>query len=139
KSGGKASIREASQLGFHVFIVGDPFRDGGECNEEQLLFLHNSIVEESHASGGNIDDIRSCGQSFRSSAGHARYDSIASLTTEILEAWQLAPEQCLMITSSTKPAIKDFKTIEFPGGNVGAFLHPLLVSNFGKTTESEAK
>lgn len=134
--GAKAALRAATEAGWHVFIVSNQSGVArGLYPEAAVPALMRSVADEVRAAGGTIDDWRYC--PFHPEAPLAEYRRASDwrkpgpgMLLDLIRAWALDPGRSLMVGDqpSDLEAAKAacVSGYLFPGGNLSAFLAPLL-------------
>jgi D,D-heptose 1,7-bisphosphate phosphatase len=136
--GARRAIREAVDLGWHVFVVTNQSGIArGLYDEAQFAALCEWMVDEIRSAGGTIDDLRYC--PFHPEAPLPAYRQSSDwrkpapgMLRNLLACWQLDPARCIMIgdqpsdlaaaTAAGMPAHL------FRGGDLAEFVRPLLTS-----------
>ena len=101
--GAIASIRAATESGWHVFIVTNQSGIArGLYDEAALATLHASMTEAIRAAGGTIDDIRFC--PYHEDAALPRYRRASTwrkpapgMILDLIGKWQLDPLRCVLV------------------------------------------
>ncbi len=130
------AIAQATQAGWRVFIVTNQSgvaRGYYDLKAVETLhaWLRNKVVE----AGGRIDDIRIC--PYHPDGTVAAFATACDwrkpgpgMILDLLKTWKLNPANCLLIgdqpTDLEAAAAAGIKAYLFPGGDLAAFLKPLL-------------
>jgi D-glycero-D-manno-heptose 1,7-bisphosphate phosphatase len=136
KEGAREAVEAVTEAGFHAFVVTNQSGIArGYYSEEDVESLHRWIIDEVHASGGTIDDIRYC-------AAHP--DAINPAYRQNLDWRKPAPGMILDLSSkweidATRSFLvgdkkSDLKAADragivghlFPGGDVRKFVSQFL-------------
>ncbi len=137
--GAKAAIRMAHARGWHVFIVTNQSGVArGLYDEAAVQALHRWMLDELLQSGGTIDDVRYC--PFHPEAAVPAYRRSSSwrkpepgMILDVLRAWALDPRRCALIgdqaTDMAAAAAAGVAGHLFPGGDLAAFVRPILDSH----------
>lgn len=130
------AIRYATQAGWHVFIVTNQSGVArGLYSEDDVRVLLDWIGERARAAGGRIDDVRFC--PFHPEAvldayrqGHPWRKPLPGMLLDLIRAWDLDPALAVMVgdqdSDMQAAAGAGVAGYLFPGGNLLAFLRPIL-------------
>jgi D-glycero-D-manno-heptose 1,7-bisphosphate phosphatase len=130
------AIRYATQAGWLVFIVTNQSGVArGLYSEDAVRDLLSWIAEEASAAGGKIDDVRFC--PFHPDAtvdtyrqAHPWRKPLPGMILDLIRAWNLDPKRAVMVgdqeTDMQAAAAAGVVGHLFPGGNLLAFLRPIL-------------
>lgn len=134
--GAREAVACATNAGWHVFMVTNQSGVArGYYSEDDVRALLAWIGDECRVMGGTIDDVRYC--PFHPEAAVDAYRRISDwrkpapgMLLDLIRAWELTPGRCVMI--GDQPT--DMRAAEragvagylFPGGNLLAFLRPIL-------------
>ena len=134
--GSLEAIREATDAGWHVFIVTNQSGVArGHYDEAAVVALHDWVSNEARRAGGTIDDIRYC--PFHEDAVVPEYRRASDwrkpgpgMLLDLIRAWELDPSHCVLVGDQpTDLAAADaagIKGFHFPGGNLAEFVRPLI-------------
>jgi D-glycero-D-manno-heptose 1,7-bisphosphate phosphatase len=134
--GALATIRAASDAGWHVFVATNQSGIArGLYDEAQFMSLHAWMSDQIRAAGGTIDDVRYC--PFHPEAPLEAYKRISDwrkpgpgMLLDLLARWQLDPARCLLIGDQASDlaaaAAAGIPGHLFPGGDLSEFALPLL-------------
>jgi D-glycero-D-manno-heptose 1,7-bisphosphate phosphatase len=134
--GSLEAIREATDAGWHVFIVTNQSGVArGYYDEAAVVALHDWISDEARRAGGTIDDIRYC--PFHEDAVVPAYRRASDwrkpgpgMLLDLIRAWELDPSRCVLVGDQpTDMAAADaagVRAFHFPGGNLAEFVRPLI-------------
>ena len=134
--GALETIRHATQAGWHVFVVTNQSGVArGFYTEDDVRGLLGWIADEARRAGGTIDDARYC--PFHPEATVPAYRRTSDwrkpapgMLLDLIRAWELDPTRCLLV--GDQPTDIEAATAAgmpghlFSGGNVHAFVRPLL-------------
>jgi D-glycero-D-manno-heptose 1,7-bisphosphate phosphatase len=137
----REAVALATNAGWHVFIVTNQSGVArGYYSEQDVAALHAWLQGEMLQAGGTIDDIRYC--PFHPQAAIAEY-AVASdwrkpapgMLLDLIRAWELTPGTCVLVgdqpTDLAAAAAAGMPAYLFPGGDLAAFVAPLLSSPSG--------
>ena len=134
--GALKTIRLATSLGWHVFVVTNQAGIArGLYTEDDARALLAWVADQARLHGGTIDDWRFCPYHPEGSVPAYRRSSdwrkpAPGMINDLLRAWQVTPSHCLMIgdQSSDERAASAAGIAGriFPGGNLLTFAGPLL-------------
>ena len=134
--GSLEAIREATDAGWHVFIVTNQSGVArGLYDEAAVMTLHDWVSDEARRAGGTIDDIRYC--PFHEDAVVPEYRRASDwrkpgpgMLLDLIRAWELDPSRCVLVGDQpTDMAAADaagIRAFHFPGGNLAEFVRPLI-------------
>jgi D-glycero-D-manno-heptose 1,7-bisphosphate phosphatase len=134
--GAQEAIRHATRAGWHVFIVTNQSGVArGLYDEAAVRALMDWIGDEVRAFGGTIDDVRYCpyhpdaiDDAYRQA--HPWRKPEPGMLLDLIRTWELDPARAVMIGDqpSDMRAAADAGVVGhlFPGGNLMAFLSPIL-------------
>ncbi|MEO8715901.1 MAG: HAD-IIIA family hydrolase [Acetobacteraceae bacterium] len=135
-TGAREAVRLATDTGWHVFIVTNQSGVArGLYDEQAVRDLLGWMGDEIRLAGGTIDDARYC--PFHPEAPLAEYRRVsdwrkpgAGMLLDLLRAWALDPAHCVMVgdnaTDMEAAAAAGMEGHLFPGGDLRAFLEPIL-------------
>ena len=135
-TGAREAVRHASNAGWHVFVVTNQSGVGrGLYDEQAVRTLLGWTADEIRLAGGTIDDARYC--PFHPEAKLPEYRRVsdwrkpgAGMLLDLMRAWSLDPTRCVMVgDKSTDMGAAAGAAMEghlFPGGDLHAFLEPIL-------------
>jgi len=128
----KEAIRDATQAGWHVFVVTNQAGVArGYYAEADVLALHAWIVDEVRGAGGTIDDWRYCPFHPEGSVPDYRRASdwrkpAPGMLLDLIRAWQLDPARCVLVgdqpTDLAAAAAAGVAGHLFAGGDIRAFI-----------------
>lgn len=130
------AIALAHRRGWHVFIVTNQSGVArGHYTEADVHALHGTMQQEALAAGGTIDDVRYC--PYHPDAPLPEYRRASEcrkpapgMILDLLAAWRLDPRRCAMVgdqpTDMAAAAAAGVAGHLFPGGNLLAFIRPIL-------------
>lgn len=134
--GAREAVGLASDAGWHVFVVTNQSGVArGYYDEAAVNELHGWMHRDLIAAGGTIDDIRYCPFHPAATIPAYRRDSdwrkpAPGMINDLISAWEIDPRRALMIgdqpTDMAAAAAAGIAGHLFPGGNLAAFLRPLL-------------
>ena len=134
--GSLEAIREATDAGWHVFIVTNQSGVArGYYDETAVVALHDWMSDEARRAGGTIDDIRYC--PFHEDALVPAYRRASDwrkprpgMLTDLIRAWELDPSRCILVgdqpTDMAAAEAAGIRAFHFPGGNLAEFVRPLI-------------
>jgi D,D-heptose 1,7-bisphosphate phosphatase len=134
--GARDAIRYASQNGWLVFVVTNQSGVArGLYDEEAVRALLDWMAGEVRTAGGAIDDVRYC--PFHPDAVVAAYRQAhpwrkpsPGMLLDLIGAWRLDPKRAVMVgdqeTDMQAATAAGMAGYLFPGGNLLAFLQPIL-------------
>ena len=141
--GAVEAVSMATARGWHVFVVTNQSGVArGHYDEAAVAALHGWMAEEIRAAGGTVDDIRYC--PFHPEAALPQYRCVSDwrkpapgMILDLIRAWRLDPRRCVMVGDqpSDMQAASGAKIAGhlFPGGNLAAFVAPLLTGRAERT------
>jgi NDP-sugar pyrophosphorylase family protein len=122
-TGALATISQASDAGWHVFIVEN--RSG----EAKFPALYGPVIEAIRAAGGTVDDMRSGPRS----AGTSHHNPEPGALGDLVSDWELDPARCLLIGNHAPDlaaaAAIGIPAHRFSGGSLADFTRPLLAAD----------
>lgn len=130
------AVAYATSAGWHVFIVTNQSGVArGFYAEADVGVLHRWVEAEMQQAGGTIDDIRYC--PFHPDAVIARYAVVSDwrkpapgMLLDLIRAWELTPSRCVLVgdqpSDLAAAAAAGIAGHLFPGGDLAAFVKPLL-------------
>lgn len=137
--GARETVRHATDLGWHVFIVTNQSGVArGFYTEADVHALLAWIRGQCLATGGTIDDARYCPYHPEAPLPAYRRDSTCrkpapGMLDDLIRAWSLDPARCLMIgdqpTDIQAAAAAGVPGHRFSGGNLAEFVLPLLAAS----------
>ena len=137
-AGALAALRAATSAGWHVFVVTNQSGVArGLYPEEAVPALLDWVGEQARAAGGTIDDWRYC--PFHPEAPLAAYRHASDwrkpapgMILDLIRAWEVDPARCVMVgdqpSDVAAAAAAGVRGVLFPGGDLAAFVAPLLDS-----------
>jgi dTDP-glucose pyrophosphorylase/histidinol phosphatase-like enzyme len=130
-TGAFATIRQASDAGWHVFIAEhrpDAAKPPPLCDRA----LHEPMIEAIRAAGGTVDDMR-YGPRSASTSHHPINDREPGVLGDLVSDWELDPARCLLIgnhaTDLAAAAAVGIPAHRFAGGSLADFTLPLLATD----------
>jgi len=132
------TLKFAAEHGWHVFVITNQSGVArGYYGEDDVAALMGWVADEARRHGGTIDDWRSC--PFHPEATVPAYRRASEwrkprpgMIVSLIATWGLTPSHCLLIgdQSIDLEAARNagIRGELFPGGNLAAFVGPLLVS-----------
>jgi D-glycero-D-manno-heptose 1,7-bisphosphate phosphatase len=136
--GAREAVARATASGWHVFIVTNQSGVArGYYDEPAVEALHDWLADEVRRAGGTIDDVRIC--PFHPEAVNPRYRQasdwrkpLPGMLLDLIRAWQVDPRHCVMIGDQPSDVAAaqaaGMPGHLFPGGDLDAFVRPLLLS-----------
>jgi histidinol-phosphate phosphatase family protein len=134
--GAQAAICRATEAGWHVFVVTNQSGIArGLYDEAALAALHAWMADEIRAAGGTIDDFRHCPYHPEAPLPQWRRASDwrkpePGMILDLLRAW--SPSRALLVgdqpTDLQAATAAGIPGHLFPGGDLDAFIAPLLVA-----------
>lgn len=134
--GALSAIRAATQAGWRVFIVTNQSGVArGYYSEDDVRGLLAWIAEQAQAAGGRIDDARFCPFHPAATVDAYRQDHPwrkprPGMLLDLIAAWDIDPAASVMIgdqsTDMEAAAAAGVTGYLFPGGNLLAFMQPIL-------------
>lgn len=134
--GARAAIREATDAGWHVFVVTNQSGVArGHYAESDVAALHRWMTDEVRRAGGTIDDIRYC--PFHPEAPLPAYRRASDwrkpgpgMLHDLLRAWRLDPADCVLIgdqpSDLAAAAAAGIRGVAFTGGDLRVAVEALL-------------
>ena len=134
--GALAAIREATEAGWHVFVVTNQSGIArGLYDEAALNALHAWMTDEIRRAGGTVDDLRYC--PFHADGTVPAYRRASDwrkpapgMILDLIRAWELDPASCVLVgdqpSDLAAAASAGIAGQRFPGGDLAAFVLPLL-------------
>jgi D,D-heptose 1,7-bisphosphate phosphatase len=130
------AIRYATEAGWHVFIVTNQSGVArGHYTEDDVRLLLDWMADQARGAGGTIDDVRFCpfhpeAELIAYRQSHPWRKPLPGMLLDLIRGWELDPERAMMIgdmeTDMRAAAAAGVAGYLFPGGNLLAFLMPLL-------------
>ncbi len=132
------TIRAATDRGWHVFVVTNQSGIGrGLYSEAQFAALTAWMIQHVRAHDGTVDDFRYC--PFHPDAALPAYrresdwrKPAPGMILDLMARWEIDPARCLLIgdrmTDVEAGQAAGVPTYLFPGGNLHAFVAPLLAA-----------
>lgn len=130
------AIRYTTEAGWHVFIVTNQSGVArGLFTEDAVHGLLAWMAGQVRAAGGTIDDVRFCPfhpeatvDAYRTA--HPWRKPLPGMVLDLIRAWELDPKRAVMVgdqeTDMQAAAAAGVTGHLFPGGNLLAFLRPIL-------------
>jgi D,D-heptose 1,7-bisphosphate phosphatase len=134
--GALATIRHATQAGWHVFVVTNQSGVArGRYTEDAVRSLLAWMADEARAAGGTIDDVRFC--PFHPEAtvhayrqAHPWRKPMPGMLLDLIDTWELRRDHAVMVgdqaSDMAAAAAAGVAGHLFPGGNLLDFLAPIL-------------
>ena len=134
--GAREAVAYATQAGWRVFIVTNQSGVArGFYTEDDVRSLLAWIAAECRAYGGKIDDVRYCPfhpeaplEEYRRT--HAWRKPEPGMVLDLMRVWGLTPDRCVLVgdqpTDMQAAQGAGIRGHLFPGGNLLAFLKPIL-------------
>lgn len=130
------AVRAASDAGWHVFVVTNQSGIGrGLYTEAQFTELSAWVADAARGAGGTVDDLRHCPTHPEAVLPEYRRASDwrkpgPGMILDLLRCWDLDPARCLLVGDQPSDlqaaAAAGVEARLFPGGNLHAFVEPLL-------------
>jgi D-glycero-D-manno-heptose 1,7-bisphosphate phosphatase len=136
--GALEAIRYATRAGWHVFVVTNQSGVArGLYTEDAVRGLLDWMADQARAAGGTIDDVRFCPyhpeaevSAYREA--HPWRKPLPGMLLDVIRAWELDPGRAVMVgdqgTDMEAAAAAGVAGHLFPGGNLLAFLRPILAA-----------
>jgi dTDP-glucose pyrophosphorylase/histidinol phosphatase-like enzyme len=128
-TGALATIRLASDAGWHVFVAEK------QSDETKSPALYGLMIEAIRTAGGTVDDMRSGARS-ASTSHHPvndRHNPEQGVLGDLVSDWELDPARCLLIgnhaTDLAAAAAAGIPARLFSGDNLADFTRPLLATD----------
>jgi D,D-heptose 1,7-bisphosphate phosphatase len=145
----REAVRRATAAGWHVFIVTNQSGIArGFYDEDAVMRLHRWLGEEVRRVGGTIDDVRYCPQHPDGTVPAYRAVSpwrkpAPGMILDLIRCWEPDAARSLMVgdqqTDVEAAAAAGVAGYLFPGGDLDAFVAPLLTSKKAKHGASFAE
>lgn len=131
------AIRDATQAGWHVFVVTNQSGVArGHYDEDAVRALLDWMADEARRAGGTIDDVRYC--PFHEDAQVEAYRRASDwrkpepgMLLDLIRAWELDPARCVMIgdqpSDMAAASAAGVAGHLFSGGNLLEFVRPILM------------
>ena len=136
--GAMEAVRRAVQAGWHVFVVTNQSGVArGHYDEASVHALMGWVAGQLRAAGGTLDDWRHCPCHPEGSvAAYARTSDwrkpAPGMLLDLICAWEIDPARALMIgdadSDMVAAAAAGVRGVQFPGGDLDAFVAPLLAA-----------
>jgi D,D-heptose 1,7-bisphosphate phosphatase len=130
------AIRYATEAGWHVFIVTNQSGVArGLFTEDAVRALLDWMAGQVRGAGGTIDDVRFCPFHLEATVdayrtAHPWRKPLPGMVLDLIQAWELDPKRAVMAgdqeTDMQAAAAAGVTGHLFPGGNLLAFLRPIL-------------
>jgi D,D-heptose 1,7-bisphosphate phosphatase len=137
-AGALEGIKLATDHGWHVFVVTNQSGVArGLYTEPDVKALMGWVADEACRHGGTLDDWRYCPYHPEAPLPEYRRESLwrkpnPGMVNSLIAGWELDPGHCLLVgdQSLDMEAARNagIRGALFPGGNLAAFLEPLLLS-----------
>jgi D,D-heptose 1,7-bisphosphate phosphatase len=134
----RQAVANATNAGWHVFIVTNQSGVArGYYTEQDVATLHHWLQTQMHQAGGTIDDIRYCPTHPEAAIPAYRRDNDwrkpgPGMLLDLIRAWELDPARCILVgdqpTDLAAAAASGVASYLFPGGDLAAFIAPLIPS-----------
>lgn len=132
------TIKLAADHGWHVFVVTNQSGVArGMYGEDDVRSLMRWVIDEARGYGGTIDDYRYCPYHPEATIPAYRQESEwrkprPGMILSLIADWNLNRDHCLLIGDQSIDAKAarhaGIDSALFPGGNLAAFVAPLLLS-----------
>lgn len=131
--GALTAIREASNAGWHIFIVTDQSWIGnGLADEQEFASLCASMTDAVRAEGGTIDDLR-CRTPHPAESSRkdgSSHEPASGALLDLVTRWQVDPARCLLIgnrlSELTAAAAIGIPAHLYTDGDLAELVAPLL-------------
>ncbi len=135
-SGAREAIRDATDAGWHVFVVTNQSGVArGHYDEAAVAALHDWMVDEVRRAGGTIDDIRYCPfhpdavvPAYRCSTDWRK--PAPGMVLDLMRAWELDAARCVLVGDKdidmAAAQAAGIRGIRFSVGNLADFVRPIL-------------
>jgi D,D-heptose 1,7-bisphosphate phosphatase len=145
----RQAIRRATAAGWHVFIVTNQSGVArGFYDEDAVMRLHRWLAEEVRRDGGTIDDVRYCPQhpdgtipAYRAASPWRK--PAPGMILDLIRCWEPDAARSVMVgdqpTDVEAAAAAGVAGHLFPGGDLDAFVAPLLTCKKAKNGASFAE
>ena len=130
------AIADATRAGWHVFVVTNQSGIArGHYDVAAFEALMRHLLNQVLAAGGTIDDVRYCPTHPEAPLPQWRRESdwrkpAPGMILDLIARWELDPANCLLVgdqpSDLAAAAAAGVQGQLFPGGNLQAFLRPLL-------------
>jgi D-glycero-D-manno-heptose 1,7-bisphosphate phosphatase len=132
------AIRALNDSGYYVFVVTNQSGVArGLYTEDAVRGLLDWMADQARAAGGTIDDVRFCPyhpeaevSAYREA--HPWRKPLPGMLLDVIRAWELDPGRAVMVgdqgTDMEAAAAAGVAGHLFPGGNLLAFLRPILAA-----------
>jgi D-glycero-D-manno-heptose 1,7-bisphosphate phosphatase len=146
--GAREAVARATALGWHVFIVTNQSGVGrGLFDIASVDALHAWLADEIRRAGGTIDDVRICPFHPDAALPQFRRDSdcrkpAPGMLLDLIGRWGLNPSRCILVGDQPRDvaaaAAAGVRGHLFPGGDLDAFVAPLLATAAAATSRAAA-
>jgi D,D-heptose 1,7-bisphosphate phosphatase len=134
--GAREAIRDATDAGWHVFVVTNQSGVArGHYSETAVAALHGWVIEEVRRAGGTIDDIRYCPFHPDASVPAYRCNSdwrkpAPGMLLDLMRTWELDASRCVLVgdkeSDMAAAHAAGMRGILFRGGDLADFVQPIL-------------